>query len=99
LYEFCRVGPFNAPYFWRIAFDTIRRARFLVTFTGFTVIGFAPFPAPLAGIVTAFDLSTPTAPPTSGIGAFHTDVGIYIRIVGALLVNTSFAVVALTKML
>jgi hypothetical protein len=62
-------------------------------------MGFAPFPAPLAGIATAFDLSASTAPPMSGIGAFNTDVGIYIRIVGALLVNTGFAVVALTKML
>jgi hypothetical protein len=99
LYKLRRVGPFDAPYFWRIAFHTICGTRLLVAFARFTVIGFAPLPAPLAGITAVFGLSASAAPPASGIGAVYTDIGIYVGIVYIILVNTGLAVVALTKIL
>jgi len=94
-----RVGPFDAPYFWRIALHTIRRARFLVAFARFIIIGFAPFSAPFTGVTAVFDLSASAAPPTGGIGAVYADIGIYVGIVYIILVNTGLAVVALAKIL
>jgi len=99
LYKVRGIGTFDPSYFWRIACFAIRRARFLAACTSFVEVRFAPLPAPLAGVTTVFDLSASAAPPTGGIGAVYTDIGIYVGIVGVILVNTGLAVVALTKIL
>jgi hypothetical protein len=99
LYEFRRVGTFDASYFWRIALHTIRRTCLLIAFARFIIIGFAPFSAPFTGVTAVFDLSASTAPPASGISAVYADIGIYVGIVYIILVNTGLAVVALAKIL